>query len=192
MIFIANYWTNFSDTTIVIYSNCDQVELRLNDRLISTGAKQQDQNSSHLLRPPFVFKIEKFIPGRLEAIGLKNGKSLVRTSRSTPGTLHHHLTLTIDFSGWPVTTHDIVFVYAYVQDENNTVIPDATDLIEFSLSEKNAGVTLIGENPVRAEAGIGSILLKTSLTALSRKITVIASSLTVAKRETRLPVDIMQ
>ena len=190
MIFIANYWMNSSSTTITVYSNCEQVELRLNNRLITSGGKQQDQDSSHLLRPPFIFRIEPFVPGRLEAIGLNNGKPLARTDQSTPDMFHHHLALEIDLSGKPLTINDVVFIYAYFQDENDIVIPNANELIEFSLARNDVGVTLIGANPVRAEAGIGSILLKTDLTVLTKRITVIATSPIIGKREARLVVDI--
>jgi beta-galactosidase len=190
MIFIANYWANSSNTTVIVYTNCDNVELRLDDKLIVNGGKQKDQNSSHLLRPPFIFHIDQFIPGRLEAIGFLNGKSVVRTYRSTPRKIPHHLGIEIDFSGKPLTNNDVVFVYVYIYDENNTVIPNAADFIRFSFSDAHGQALFIGENPVRAEAGIASILLKTNSVISCSKITVIASSSTVQEKETKLTVDI--
>jgi beta-galactosidase len=192
MIFIANYWTNSSNTTITVFTNCDNVELRLNGVLITNGGKEQSENSTHLLRPPFIFKIDQYIPGRLEAVGFIKGKSVARTSRLTPGKIRHHLGIEIDFSGQPLIKNDVIFVYAYIYDENNTVIPDADDLIQFSLSNAHDQAFFIGENPVHAEAGIASILLKTTSMVSYNKITVTAFSSTVKEQEKQFVVDIAQ
>jgi beta-galactosidase len=189
MIFIANYWNDPSETIVTVYSNCDNVELHLNNVLITNRVKAQD--SSHLLRPPFIFKINRYIPGRLEAEGFIKGKSVARTYRLTPRKIHHHLRLEIDLSGQPLKNNDIVFVYAYIFDENNTVIPDADDNVQFSLLNSHDQALFIGENPVRAEAGIATILLKTSSIVSNNKLTVIASSSTVEEQETRFVVDII-
>jgi beta-galactosidase len=190
MIFIANYWTDPSETTITVYSNCDNVELRLNNVLIVNGGKENNENSTHLLRPPFIFKIDRYIPGNLEAIGFIKGKSVVRTNRRTPQKIRHHLGIELDISGKPLTKNDIVFIYVYIYDKNNVVIPDADDWIQFSLLDGYDQASLIGENPVCAEAGIATILLKTSSVVSYNKLTIIASSLTVQQQETRFAVSI--
>ena len=50
-------------------------------------------------------------------------------------------------------------MYAKILDKNNTLITDYEGKIKFKI-EGNA--ELIGENPVKIEAGIASILLKTN------------------------------
>lgn len=191
MIFIANYWTDPSDTTVIVYSNCEKVELRLNDRLITTGRRQNDSDSTNLLRPPFIFNIDQFEPGRLEAIGLNKGKSVVRTTRSTPGKKHHQLRLEIDESEHLLSNNDVVFIYAFILDENENLIPDATDSIEFSLdtSKSDDDVSFIGKNPVEAEAGIATILLKTHLTFSADQIKIFATSKTVEISESQLVIE---
>jgi beta-galactosidase len=64
----------------------------------------------------------------------------------------------IDESGIPLSENetDLVFVYANVIDKNNTVLPYFNQAVTFVIE----GGELIGENPVKAEAGIASILLK--------------------------------
>ena len=102
-------------TTVVVYTNCDDVELRLNDALITDSGKERRENSMHLLRPPFIFKIAQFIPDRLEATGFINGKSVVRTDRITPEKTYHHLKSEIDLSEKPLTNNDVVFLlYIYM------------------------------------------------------------------------------
>jgi beta-galactosidase len=191
MIFIANYWMDPNDTIVTIYTNCEQVELRLNDRLIRNGGKHIDQESSYLLRPPFVFKVDTFIPGRLEAIGRINGLSVARMLRSTPSSSHHHLKIELDLSGKVLTFNDIVFVYVYVCDQNNIVIPDANDLIHYTLIDADPHILLIGANPVHAEAGIASILLKTDVNMSNNHVTIQASSSTVEQQHVHLSVEIL-
>ena len=81
--------------------------------LIINGGKERSANSMHLLRPTFIFKTDQYISGRLEAIGLINGKSVARTHRTTPEKTYHHLKLKIDLSEKPLTNNDVLFVYAY-------------------------------------------------------------------------------
>lgn len=191
MIFIANYWRDSSNTMVTIYSNCDNVELRLNNVLITNGGKEKSENSNHLLRPPFIFKIDQYIPGRLDAIGFIKGKSVVRTHRITPGKIHHHLGIEIDLSGRLLTKNDVVFVYAYIYDENNTIISDADDLVQFSLLDAHDQAFFIGDNRVHADAGIATILLKTNAIVSYTKLTVIAFSSTVKEQERRFVVNII-
>jgi len=67
---------------------------------------------------------------------------------------------------------DMVFVYAKITDANGTIIPTATNEVTFALSEGNA--ELIGQNPVQAEAGIATIILKTK--NLKKKIIIKATT----------------
>ncbi|CAF4523943.1 unnamed protein product [Rotaria sp. Silwood2] len=184
MIFIASYWTNLSNTSVTVYCNCEHAELRLNGERILNGGKQQ-HDSSYLLRSPYIFNIDRYIPGRLDATGFIGGTAVVRTHQSTPGNIRHHLNIEIDLSGQSLTTKDLVFVYAYICDQNDIVIPNADDLITFSLLNARNCALLVGDNPVRAEAGIASILLKTTNKRPVDFITLIAKASTIEHQETR-------
>ena len=54
---------------------------------------------------------------------------------------------------------EIFFVHASIVDKNNTMISDFKGSVLFNIEGKGE---LIGENPVNFEAGIASILLKTT------------------------------
>ena len=170
MVHIANYWTSNSPLNVTIYSNCEEVALYLNDVLIGKQKPSINQSSDELKHSPFDFKIEKFIAGTLRAEGFIKGKKVVSNEVKTPESAVK-IALSYDVSSKPINPNfpDMVFVYAKITDENGTVIPDATNEVTFALSEGNA--ELIGENPVKAEAGIATIVLKTSSLKKSIKLT---------------------
>ena len=160
MVTIANYWAETSPLNVTVYSNCDEVGLYLNDVLVAKQKPLINENSDKLKHPPFVFKMDKFIPGTLRADGFINGKKVVSNLVKTPESATK-IELAYDISATPINADspDMIFVYAKIVDANGTVVPTATNEVSFSLSEGNA--ELIGENPVKAEAGIATIILKT-------------------------------
>jgi beta-galactosidase len=172
MVKIANNWTETSPLSVTAYSNCDEVALYLNDVLVAKQKPTINQNSDQLQHPPFIFNLDTFIPGTLRAEGLINGKKVVSNVVKTPET-PAKIELAYDISSTPINPDfpDMIFVYAKIADANGTVIPTATNEITFSLLEGNA--ELIGENPVKAEAGIATIILKT--THFRKPITIKAS-----------------
>ena len=68
MVFIASYWTPESSTDVRVFSNCDEVELRLNGTLVERRGPDEDRLSTHIKHPPFTFQLNRFEPGALEAI----------------------------------------------------------------------------------------------------------------------------
>ena len=74
-----------------------------------------------------------------------------------------------DLSGIPINRDnpDVIFIYARISDENGTTIQDSSNLVHFKIegevdeTDASPNWKLIGENPVHAEAGIATILLKT-------------------------------
>ncbi|MEN9908674.1 MAG: hypothetical protein RLZZ540_1823 [Bacteroidota bacterium] len=160
MVQIANYWTANSPLNITVYSNCDEVALYLNDVLVSKEKPFVNGNSDVLQHPPFVFKLDKFIPGTLRAEGFIKGEKVVSNVVKTPESAVK-IELSYDISSKAINPNapDVVFVYAKITDANGTVIPTATNEVTFALSGENAA--LIGENPVKSEAGIATIVLKT-------------------------------
>ncbi|MFV5700350.1 glycoside hydrolase family 2 TIM barrel-domain containing protein [Flavobacterium sp. XS2P12] len=173
MVQIANYWTKNSPLDVTVYSNCDEVSLYLNDVLVDRQKPTINQNNDELKHAPFIFKVEKFIPGTLRAEGFVKGEKVVSTIVKTPESATK-IELSYDVSSKAINPDfpDMVFVYAKITDENGTVIPDVINEVTFALSEGDA--ELVGENPVKAEAGIATIILKT--TSLKKSIKITSSS----------------
>lgn len=173
---IANNWTESSPLNVIVYSNCDEVSLYLNDVLVANEKPLINENSDKLKHAPFVFKMDKFVAGTLRAEGFINGKKVVSNVVKTPEKATK-MELSHDVSSKPINPDlsDMVFVYAKIIDDNGTIIPTATNELTFNLLEGNA--ELIGENPVKAEAGIATIILKTKNLKTPIKITVTSNNL---------------
>jgi beta-galactosidase len=184
MIYIANYWNDPSFKDVKVYSNCDEVELSLNGKVIARQKPDQDRNSTNLLHPPFLFKIPDYVAGKLEAIGFLAGKEVIKTERKTPGT-PAKITLSVDLSGKDLRPgkNDVVFVYASVTDADGTVIPGDKRSVTFT-AEGDA--VLIGDNPRNAEAGISTILLKAGRKPGIVKIKAIADGLTAGEMDLKV------
>jgi beta-galactosidase len=169
MVYIANCWDDPAFREVKVYSNCEEVELYLNDKLIALQKPDKDQYSAHLTHPPFTFRVPKYEPGTLKARAWFNDEVAAEATRVTPGSASH-LQLTWDESNRPLEAgkNDIVFVYATVTDEaGNPVFTDnrpVTFIVE-------GDAELIGHNPIEAEAGIATILLKAGKKTGDLKIT---------------------
>jgi beta-galactosidase len=155
---IANFYNDPSFTEIKVYSNCDQVELQVNGRSLGSQKPDADRISSHLNHPPFTFRPDNFEPGELVAKGFVDGEEVVQTIRRTPGEAAK-LNLWIDESGRSLEKgqNDVVFLYASVTDEKGTIVPQASNSVTF---EVEGDAELVGSNPINAEAGIATVLLK--------------------------------
>ncbi|MEM0940647.1 MAG: glycoside hydrolase family 2 TIM barrel-domain containing protein [Bacteroidota bacterium] len=160
MVKIASYWTEESPTNVRVYSNCEQIELYLNDSLIGVKDPTINQFSDHLAYPPFEFVVDHFEPGKLMAIGLIDGTFAVKDSVSTPGE-PTNIRLSIDSLRHNTEElEDVFFVYAEITDSEGNLVPTASHKITFELQGYGE---LIGENPINAEAGIATILFKGEL-----------------------------
>ena len=169
---IANYWTATSPLKVTVYSNCDSVALYLNDDLVAKQKPFISPDSDQLKHPPFVFNLDRFISGTLRAEGIINGEKVVSSFVKTPEK-PTKIELTYDISSKPINPDfpDMIFVYAKITDANGTIIPTATNEVTFVVSKGDA--ELIGDNPVKTEAGIATIILKT--THLRKPISIRAS-----------------
>jgi len=156
---IASYWNEKSNLDIKVYSNCEEVELFLNDSLISRQKPTIDKYAANLAYPPFVFHLGEFRSGTLKAFGYVDGNPVTEDIVMTP-LIASTIRLEVDLSSKSISKDfpDVVFIYASILDDKGTVIPDADHVITFSVEGK---AELIGENSTPAKAGIAAILLRT-------------------------------
>lgn len=161
MLFIASGWTATSATNVRVFSNCDEVELRLNGRMVDRRRPDRNRISGHLAHPPFTFEVGRFQAGTLDAVGLIGGRAVARHQVRTPGPARR-LTLGVDLAGRAPSTRgqDLLFVRASLVDEEGTVVGDAWENVAFGVTETSA--RLVGANPFATDAGIASILLATT------------------------------
>ena len=159
MVFIASHWTRESDRDVRVFSNCEEVALSLNGRLLQRRGPDKNRMTTHLAHPPFTFKTSKFTAGTLEAVGFVEGREVARHQVRTPGSIAQ-LRLTFDRSGRAVeaSAKDHLFCYAALEDSNGTVVPDAWHNIAYGVT---GAANLVGLNPLATEAGISSILVET-------------------------------
>jgi len=191
MVFIANFATFLSPTSVTVFSNCDEVRLTLDGREI--GRKKPDSAWS-IAHPPITFEVECFAheqstmymtgvakveqpPVELIAEGIIDGKVAVAHRVCPPG-VARMLVLQPDLCGRDLTADgsDWIRIHAKICDARGTLCPFADDPIEFAVEGDGQiiGCGQIGANPCRAEAGIATALVQAGRTA--GKITVTASA----------------
>lgn len=162
MVFIANFWTPESTKNIRIFSNTEEVTLYLNGEQVEKKKPERNEISEELPFPPFTFGLKKFEPGELKAVGFIDGEEVAEHIVRTPQEATK-IEIAVDRSGKDLATKtpDVVFIYAKILDENGTVLPDATNPVQFSMEGNPENVEIIGGELIEAEAGIATILLRT-------------------------------
>jgi beta-galactosidase len=127
---LASDWTpvNISDYTtanVQVFSNCEEVELFLNDK--SLGAQTLPADASPR---KWSFPFEK---GTLKAVGKNKGQIMATHELRTAGT-PEKIILTADKARVANEWDDVSYITATVVDANGTPCPAAGNLIKFSIS----------------------------------------------------------
>lgn len=173
---IASWWTEVSPIDVMVFSNAERVELYINDELIAS----QYPDELDLRHPPFTFKDVKrnFKKRERSTLTAKAyvGDELVAEQRIKAPGAPYYLSLKADFMGIPLKADgsDIVAVRCYILDIDCGVVPLTGDVhpIHFEIEGEGeiVGDASIGANPICAEAGIATILVRS--TQKAGKITV--------------------
>jgi beta-galactosidase len=200
MVFIANFATPQSPTTVTVFSNCDEVRLSQNGTEIAT---QKPDAGFDLPHPPFTFHASQFsglrsmlfatgvakpgtLFGSIKAEGLVKGE-VVATHEIHPPGVPTQLSLEVDGCQRELTADgsDWVRVYVRVCDARGITYPYGDDLITFTVHGEGEliGGTSGLTNPVRAAAGIATGLIRSTCTAGTIAVEVSAFGLEPAKCE---------
>jgi beta-galactosidase len=111
--------------TVSVYSNCEQVELFLNDQ--SLGSKPRDRNDN-----PRVWQVA-YAAGTLRAVGSNGGQSVARDELHSAGVAAMVL-LSAERPKLPNDWDDVLYVRASIADANGNTVPSADNLIRFKIT----------------------------------------------------------
>ena len=209
MLFVANYWTpRSSPYKVVIYSNCDEVELAVNGRSIrrqkpdsgpdtryssqkgfnyatvgndhnaSGGNPFDGGNCVHLAHPPFTFFDVPYEAGVLKAVGFLKGKPAVTREVRTPGK-PALLKLVFDTAGRDLAADGADAIFVRAHVLDSQGTLVPDNDVPITWSVDGPG-RIIGPNPGNAEAGIGSILLQAGIRPGEIRLTATAPGLASA------------
>ncbi|HZK07921.1 MAG TPA: glycoside hydrolase family 2 TIM barrel-domain containing protein [Bacteroidales bacterium] len=159
MVFIASYNTRQSLPNITVYSNCQEVELIFGDSLIARQSAIKDSVFASLRFPPYYFANVPVGTAKLTAIGYIDGKEATRHKVDIAGA-PARIMLQADLEGISINTdhQDIFIVNAFITDSIGNTVYDSDVEVRFAIEGSGA---IIGQNPVQAQAGIASALLRT-------------------------------
>lgn len=115
----------YDDARVQVYSNCDEVELFLNEK--SQGIQKKPADDS-----PRSWEVT-FEKGTLKAVGRNNGKEVASEELKTAGAPSKIL-LSADKSKIKKSWDDVTYITAKVVDAAGVVCPHADNLITFNLS----------------------------------------------------------
>ncbi|MCX7987564.1 MAG: DUF4982 domain-containing protein [Bacteroidales bacterium] len=123
---IAPHWNwNIKDTIkVTVYSNCEEVELMLNKK--SLGKKKMERNG-HL-----TWQVA-YRPGKLEAVGYKDRKPILRKVSETTGDAKQ-IKLLADKNTMRNNRSDAIVINITAVDEKGRIVPIAQNDIRLSIS----------------------------------------------------------
>jgi beta-galactosidase len=137
--YLKSWWTNYpvlhvfphwnskidgQEVNVKVYSNCDEVELLLNNK--SLGRKSLNKNE-HL-----EWQVA-YHPGTLSARGYINGKEVITDKIETTGK-PANIQLKVDKNILKSDGEDISVITVSVNDDRGMIVPDASDEIVFSIN----------------------------------------------------------
>ena len=186
MVYIANELSPFSSKDITVYTNCEEVRLRVFGKEVGTQKAGNDE--SGIQHPIVVFgdafdfmeekklhRARKFDQATVVAEGIVDGK-VVTTSNRMPARRKTRIVLKADHAGAPLQADgsDLLTVVAFVEDDRGNVKRLCEDEIYFEVSGEGSlvGDATIGANPRRVEWGTAPALIRSTTTP--GKITIVA------------------
>ncbi len=137
-------WTLGDTIPVWVYSNCDSVSLYFNG--VSLGSKKlQNQEPFHV-----AWNVA-FSEGKIKALAFKNGIVVASDSITTAATASK-IGLKVDRDTIQADGYDQAFVETDILDANGTMVPDASNLINYSISGPGKIVGVDNGNPISLES----------------------------------------
>jgi len=187
---------------VVVYTNCDSVELFVNGKSFGIKCAIFPQQSIIWSSPtngavyahPYVGATTSdlhlswdvpYEPGTLKAVGKKDGETIIEEVRTTlkPAAIR----LSSDRNEIIADAHDIVNIKVEIIDENGLVIPDANNLVEFEIEGEGvlAGTdngnpqdkTMMKSKQRNAFNGLALAVIQSTLKSGDIRITVVSGDL---------------
>ncbi len=150
---IANYWAENETQDVVVLSNCDEVELFLNEKSLG---KIQPNTYINIPHPAFTFRNVEYEIGELKAVGYISGKQVAEFSRKSPQKATG-IKLTPDYNTIVADGSDFTSVTVELVDENGTVLHNENEKVIISVSENGR---FIGEETIALEGGHTAFLVQ--------------------------------
>lgn len=188
--FIANAWTENSPRDVTVYTNAEAVRFFINDRFVC----EKKTDGKHHVHPPVVFEKVEFEKGVLRAEAIINGEVAAICERKTPE-IPYSIKLVPqweDCRRWVADGADLLAVHAYIVDINGTICVSSDAEVSFKIDGNAAivgdGCERVGSNPMRAEAGVASVLLRAG--TVSGRVILTATSKNLHSAEIELNTEI--
>ncbi|MDO6761251.1 glycoside hydrolase family 2 TIM barrel-domain containing protein [Tamlana sp. 2_MG-2023] len=161
MVHIADE-TASKDGKIRVFSNCQEVELYLDEKLIASKLPDHDITKQNLKHPSFTFR-HQWTSGTLKAIGYTNGEKVTEFTRRKAGKPHHiQVEFNIKDQPFYAGGSDIRLIYASILDENGEVVTNTKNEIQFLVS--GAGELIdngkIEANPALVYNGVAAMYVR--------------------------------
>lgn len=197
MVFIASYNASeayaSSTTDIMVFSNCEEVILYRNGKLVGRQTRAERTPFYQPIvekggSPAFVFNAGGYEAGTLKAEALIDGKVVATHSVTTPGkAVRLEVTPRLDGIQPVADGSDLIPVYITVCDANGSRVYDSMQKISLHVSGEGTlvgdTISRIGINPQEAEGGVAFAWIRTTRKAGHIRITATAEGLAEGKAD---------
>ena len=176
MVYVASYNSSpeyaSSTTAIPVFSNCDEVRLFRNGRLVGRQTRSEQTPPYRAIvekggSPCFLFDAGGYEAGELKAEGIVDGKVAAVHTVRTPETPHHVEIVLPSVGIRPVADgSDMIPVYFKICDEQGTLVNTSRAVIDIEVEGAGSliggNIRRVGIDPQQTEGGIGFAFVRTS------------------------------
>ncbi len=191
MVYIASFNSSpgYSSSTsdITVFSNCDEVRLYRNNKLIAVQTREERTALYQPIvekggSPCYIFDAGSYERGELRAEALIDEKVVRTHTVKTPEQAYSLQIVVHDNGIMPIADgSDMIPVYVKICDKNGTLVNSSDALIKIQVEGEGhligEGIERIGVSPQKVEGGIGFAFVRTSKKEGDIKISVSSDGL---------------